>query len=212
MRTVNGRVFWVASAVGAALCSGWLFYCWYDRRKRRREIERRFPSINRVLFFPDRGVRSAIGSPTKRIQHGTNFFTLLETLDSAEHSLDVCVFTISSQELGDVLINAHLRGVVVRVITDNEQLHSAGSQVERLRRAGIQVRTDNSSYFMHHKFVVVDSSTLVSGSLNWTLQGVHGNQENVIVTNNPALVHPFVDQFDHLWRKYDPLNLYSLSH
>ena len=93
---------------------------------------------------------------------------------------------------------------MVRVVTDHEQMSSAGSQVEHLRRAGVQVRNDNTAYFMHHKFAVVDGRRLASGSLNWTLQGVYGNQENVIITDTPSLVEPFVERFQILWDMYDP--------
>jgi len=193
----------ISTVFGVVLCSGWfLFSCyWLWRRGRRRTV---LPVVSHVLFFPDKVTTDAFSSPSKKKQQKGNFSILLEALESAQSSLDVCVFTISCQELSGVLINAHQRGVVVRVVTDNEQMSSSGSQIERLRRAGVQVRNDNTSYYMHHKFAVVDGKCLVNGSLNWTIQGVCGNQENVIITYNPQLVQPFVQQFEHLWDKYHP--------
>ena len=90
-------------------------------------------------------------------------------------------------------------------------MFSSGSRIESLRRAGVQVRNDNTSYYMHHKFAVIDNNCLVNGSLNWTIQGVCGNQENVIVTNTPKLVQPFAHQFEHLWNKYHPKKTYKSS-
>ena len=178
------KITCISAAVGAAIFAGWLLYRWLWGAKKE--------TTNQVLFFPERKDRK-------------DFAVLKETLQSAKQSLDVCMFTFSCQELAQVLINAHhQRGVVVRVITDTEQVHSLGSQVERLRREGIQVRNDNTSYYMHHKFAIVDDHYLVNGSLNWTVQGVFGNQENVVITRTPALVRPFVEQFQHLWDVYDP--------
>ena len=54
---------------------------------------------------------------------------------------------------------------------------------------------------MHHKFAVVDGRKLVSGSFNWTMQAVMGNKENVIVTEDPDVVGPFVDMFELLWEE-----------
>ena len=184
----NGKVY-ISAAVGAAIVTGWLLYKWLWGPKEE--------STNRVLFFPERADRK-------------DFTVLKETLQLAEQSLDVCMFTFSCQELAQVLINAHQRGVVVRVITDTEQVHSLGSQVEWLRREGIQVRNDNTSYYMHHKFAIIDDRCLVNGSLNWTVQGVFGNQENVIITTTPKLVQPFVEQFRHLWDIYDPKRAVSI--
>lgn len=129
---------------------------------------------------------------------------MIEVLQEAKKSLDVCVFVITCKELVDVLINAHRNGLVVRVISDGEQMTVPASQIERLRKMGVQVRNDSSSYFMHHKFAVIDDKVLASGSLNWSLQGVCGNQENVMITALPELVTPFGRHFEKLWEMYDP--------
>ena len=180
----------VSAAVGVAILAGLLLYRWLRGSKKE--------STNQVLFFPERADRK-------------DFAILKETLKSAKQSLDVCMFTFSCQDLAQILTNAHQRGVIVRVITDTEQVHSSGSQVEWLRREGIQVRNDNTSYFMHHKFALIDNCCLVNGSLNWTVQGVFGNQENVIIVRTPQLVQPFVEQFQRLWDLYDPLPKQSVA-
>lgn len=183
-------------------------YCYYSRRKKQTHTQALVsaPRKNKVLFFPDEATAHSLSSPDEVTgkQGPGSLSVLLETLQEAKESLDVCVFVISCKELADALIKAHHNGVVVRVISDNEQMTVSGSQIERLRKVGIQVRNDSSSYFMHHKFAVADGNLLVSGSLNWTLQGVCGNQENVMVTDVPELVAPFRGQFEKLWDSYDP--------
>lgn len=160
----------------------------------------------KVLFFPDAATARSLSNSSSSsdcVDKGS-LSVLIETLQSAKKTLDVCVFTMSCKELGEVLINAHSKGVIVRVITDNEQSMVSGSITERLRKRGIQVRTDNSSYFMHHKFALVDEEVLINGSLNWTLQGVCGNQENVVITTTTDTVGPFNRHFERLWELYDP--------
>lgn len=46
---------------------------------------------------------------------------LLQLLRGAQRTLDVCVFTITCDEIADALMQAHKRGVRVRVISDNDQ-------------------------------------------------------------------------------------------
>jgi phosphatidylserine/phosphatidylglycerophosphate/cardiolipin synthase-like enzyme len=43
---------------------------------------------------------------------------------------------------------------------------------------------------VHHKFVILDSRMIANGSFNWTRQAVLFNQENVVLSDNPALVSP----------------------
>jgi len=74
--------------------------------------------------------------------------------------------------------------------------------------AGIVVRTDTSSFFMHHKFVIIDGTLLVNGSFNWTKQAITGNQENLLLTNNQGIVQPYLIEFNRLWAMFDPRKSY----
>lgn len=184
-----------------AVFSGWAccLYLYYSRRSRIKQSER----VNNVLFFPVRsGSRDALGTCQKE----SNVYYLFGVISKATKSIDAAVFAITAREFSDILINAHRRGVVVRILTDNEQQGLSGSQIQQLRRAGIQVR-HNSSFYLHHKFVVVDRKCLVTGSLNWTNQALHGNNENVIVSTADDLVQPFDNEFEYLWELYDPLKV-----
>ena len=68
--------------------------------------------------------------------------------------------------------------------------------------AGIKVVHDNSTYHMHHKFCIIDGKKLLNGSLNWTMQGITSNQENVMVTRNLAFVKPFQARFNNMWSQF----------
>lgn len=182
-------------SMGASSVLLFYFY-WRERLTSRREDEADSP---RVLFFPDVDTAKKTGA----------YEDLSRVVSSAEKSICVCVYAFSSWRLIDILISAHQKGVVVRVITDREQMASNASQVERLRSNGIQVRHNNNTYFMHHKFAIIDDKYLVNGSLNWTRQGIHGNQENVVISSNTRIVVPFMERFEHLWKLYHPQNYCS---
>lgn len=125
--------------------------------------------------------------------------TIVRRIEGAQSSLDVCVFTITDDRLSDALIDAQARDVAVRIITDDDKTGDFGSDVTRLRQAGLAVRLDRSPFHMHHKFAIVDGSLLINGSYNWTRSAARDNQENLIVTTDPRLVEPFAKQFERLW-------------
>jgi phosphatidylserine/phosphatidylglycerophosphate/cardiolipin synthase-like enzyme len=123
---------------------------------------------------------------------------LTGTLQAARRSVDVCVFTITDDRLSDLLLALHARGVRLRVVTDDEKTQDPGSDVGRLAKHGIEVRTDRAPDHMHHKFAIVDGRELVNGSYNWTRSAV-GNWENLHATTSPAVVGAFQRQFEALW-------------
>lgn len=127
---------------------------------------------------------------------------LIGQLKSCRKRLDVCVFTISDDELTLEIIGAHRRRVQVRVITDDDKRHDHGSDVQRLRDAGIAVLTDDTSAHMHHKFALFDGRWLVNGSFNWTRSATQSNDENLVVTNDPEQLRQFGAHFEALWSRY----------
>ena len=69
---------------------------------------------------------------------------------------------------------------------------------------GIQVRHDGTTFFMHHKFAVIDKKTLINGSFNWTRAAITGNFENLLITDDTHVVQAYLRQFEKLWTQYDP--------
>ncbi|XP_041318031.1 mitochondrial cardiolipin hydrolase [Pyrgilauda ruficollis] len=72
--------------------------------------------------------------------------------------------------------------------------------------AGIQVRHDQHSGYMHHKFAIVDRRMLITGSLNWTTQAIQSNRENVLVVEDAEYVKAFQEEFERIWEEYNPAN------
>jgi cardiolipin hydrolase len=124
---------------------------------------------------------------------------IVKLIEEARGSIDVCVFTVTDDRLTRALIDAHQRGLRVRLVSDDDKALDAGSDVGRLSGAGIPVRLDRTAGHMHHKFALFDRMRLLSGSYNWTRSAADSNHENVLVSDDPRLVLPFCRAFDDLW-------------
>jgi len=120
----------------------------------------------------------------------------------ARRKVDVCVFTITDDRIRAAMLDARRRGVAIRVISDNDKAMDEGSDIEPLRRAGIEVRVDQTDAHMHHKFALYDDARLLSGSYNWTRSAANYNQENLIVTSDRAIVERFGAEFERLWSDF----------
>lgn len=124
-------------------------------------------------------------------------------LDRCTQSVDICVFTITDDRISSSIRRTHQRGIDVRIITDNEKMFDAGSDIQRLQGAGIPVRVDRSPFHMHHKFAIFDRKILLTGSYNWTRGASMNNEENFIVTDESRLVARFRQLFEQLWTQFD---------
>ena len=135
--------------------------------------------VSKCYFSPGNGCRDAITT----------------CLRQASKRIRICVFTISDDVISQAIVDAKKRGVAVEVITDNDKMEDAGSDVWRLLKAGVPVYIDRTPSHMHHKFAVIDSTWLISGSFNWTRSASSHNQENILVTNDFSAVAAFEKEF-----------------
>jgi len=125
-------------------------------------------------------------------------------INRATTSLDICVFTISDNRITRTIQRAAQRGVKVRIISDNDKRYDKGSDIMDLGISGIPIRLDESEKHMHHKFAVIDSKFILTGSYNWTRQAATRNEENVLITDDPEIVLAYRKEFDKLWPEMTP--------
>jgi len=52
---------------------------------------------------------------------------------------------------------------------------------------------------MGHKFMVVDSKFLVTGSFNWTTLASTYNNENLVIVDNKIFIDQYNAEFNKLW-------------
>lgn len=132
---------------------------------------------------------------------------ILEKLKCASVCVDICVYTISDDQLAHAVADCHQRKLNVRIITDDEKVTDRGSDIYELAARGIQTKVDDSRNYMHHKFAIFDNRDVMTGSYNWTRSAAECNQENLLFTDDPRAVEEFKGEFEKLWDLMDFLKL-----
>ncbi len=127
---------------------------------------------------------------------------IISLVNNARHKIEICVFTISDNTITQSILEAHRRGILVTIITDNDKANDKGSDVNRLSEEGVMVIFDHSPHHMHHKFAIFDEKQLLNGSFNWTRSASTVNEENIVVTSEPVLLSEFSQKFSELHAKF----------
>ena len=160
-----------------------------------------------LLDWLEEVVKTLVPEPTEAAPSSAAFFSpgdepwrkIVGLLSAVRTRCDICVFTITDDRIAEAIAACHGRGARVRLISDDDKAFDLGSDVERLKAAGVPVRVDRSQHHMHHKFALFDGELLLTGSYNWTRSAAAHNHENVIVTADRRLAEAFADVFDALW-------------
>ncbi|MEH2092885.1 DUF655 domain-containing protein [Nostoc sp.] len=165
-------------------------------------------------------------SPTSPTQSWSNSSNGLigKTLNSATKSVDMALFVLSDQRLANILENRHQQSVQIRALIEPQFAYRPYS--EALDMMGVALSNkckyeiDNHPWqnpittvgvpllpkgdLLHHKFGVIDSQTVITGSHNWSDAANNGNDETLVVIQNPIVAAHYVREFARLYGKVKP--------
>lgn len=124
---------------------------------------------------------------------------IADDVAQATDQVDIAAFDLDAESLVNALIALEADGVTVRVVTDsdNEEL----SSINRLRRNGISVATDDRSALMHDKFIVIDNAVVWTGSLNYTTNGAYCNNNNAVRILSRQLATNYTAEMDEMYEQ-----------
>ena len=141
---------------------------------------------------------------------GTALKDVVAAIGTAKQTVVVAAYEFTSLEVAQALVVAAARGLKVWVVMDEKAAHSRYSQAVFLAEHGVSVRTDGHYAIFHHKFLVVDRSTVETGSFNYTASADKRNAENALVLRGvPDLAEAYLKEWVRLWDEADNLALSS---
>jgi phosphatidylserine/phosphatidylglycerophosphate/cardiolipin synthase-like enzyme len=122
---------------------------------------------------------------------------LIEAIGAAQQSIDIAIYNLTIEAMGDALIAAHRRGVVVRLVMESEAMERPVPQ--RLLREGIPIQGDNREGLMHNKFVVIDGQEVWSGSLNFSPGAVNNDFNNLVRLRSQRMAQNYSVAFNEMF-------------
>ena len=128
---------------------------------------------------------------------------ILYWIDRANESINVLIYSFTSDSIGDALVGAHNIGIGVQVVFEKSQIRE-GSEYWKLKAAGIAVRNDTNSGLMHDKVMIVDGLIVLTGSFNWSEKGEDSNNENLIVIESTYVAEIYGGEFTKIWDESQP--------
>jgi len=132
---------------------------------------------------------------------------IIQAINKARKSLDIALFSLTDDQLGDAVVRATRRGVSVRVILGAGQDKVLGSEYGKLVSANIPVAIANTTGFFHHKFAIIDGNLVITGSYDWSDSADKENYENAVFIYCPVLTagqtppEQYTREFNRLWEE-----------
>lgn len=148
---------------------------------------------------------AAIAAPDIQVgfsPEGSARHLVLETIGTAQHSLQMLAYAFQATDITQALVEAKKRGVNVRIVIDKKRNLGKASKraMDFVSRNGVELRTSDHFHLQHDKTIIVDGTTVETGSFNYAASAETANSENVVVIRNqPDITRQYVEHWQSRW-------------
>ncbi len=139
-------------------------------------------TIIKTLFAPENSVEDAI----------------IEELAHSKERIFFMAFCFTSKPIFNILLTKHNDGISISGIIEDRMKNLQGSVYDNLVKHSIEVKLDENRHFMHHKVLIIDDETVITGSYNFTRSANRKNDENILIITNPNIVDIYRKEYQRL--------------
>ncbi len=148
-----------------------------------------------ALFAPQGHKIEVLFSPEDPVKE-----RILDVVRGAKQNIVFMAFAFTDDALGKLLVEKVKADVKVQGVFEKTGSKSKYSEYSRLKRAKADVRRDGNKGIMHHKVIIVDQKTVITGSYNFSKNADKSNDENVVILHdNPAAAKHFLEEFQRVY-------------
>jgi phosphatidylserine/phosphatidylglycerophosphate/cardiolipin synthase-like enzyme len=124
---------------------------------------------------------------------------VLQRLAAANSSIYFMTFSYTADAISDAMIAKVRAGLTVRGVFETQNAGGSGADFNRLQQGGVDVLEDGNCYILHHKVIVIDERTVITGSYNFTSSAERDNDENLVIVDDPALARSYLSEFERVY-------------
>jgi len=124
---------------------------------------------------------------------------IVDLIESADESVHFMAFVLTADDISRALLSQHRAGLRVAGVVESRAVGDPGADFETLRQGGVDIRMDANPYLLHHKVIIVDEDTVITGSYNFSASAAESNDENVVILHSPEVAVPYMEEFESVY-------------
>ena len=126
---------------------------------------------------------------------------LIELIDESEKSIKIAMAWFTSPEIKNCLTQKKISNpsIEISIVVDDNDINKDYffNSKSRFEKVGIEIRKKVIDRFLHHKFMVIDETIVITGSYNYSKRA-NSSLENIVVINSSKLSSNYSRIFEFL--------------
>jgi phosphatidylserine/phosphatidylglycerophosphate/cardiolipin synthase-like enzyme len=120
---------------------------------------------------------------------------IVEEIHHAKSEIFVQAYSFTSKPIAQALVNAHKKGIKVLVILDKSQRSARYTSATFLANMQIPTYIDTRHAIAHNKIIIIDKTTTITGSFNFTKAAQERNAENLLIVRSREIAKAYLDNW-----------------
>ena len=132
---------------------------------------------------------------------------IIPLVEQADQSIRFMAFSFTHDGLTQAMLERAGAGVEVQGIFETRGSETQFSALRPLLCAGLPVRQDGNPGTFHHKVIVLDEETVITGSLNFSANADESNDENTLIITSQQVAGLYYEEFQRRWQEAASLDV-----
>jgi len=133
-------------------------------------------------FAPEDGVMAKVIAAVAKSQTYTHFMA----------------YSFTDDALADTMLQGMGQGVEIGGIFEAFGANTPYSECKTLLTAGADISLDGNPNTFHHKVIIIDGTTVILGSFNFSAQANDSNDENLLIVHDSSLASAYEREYQRM--------------
>ena len=153
-----------------------------------------------LLPWHSHATKLTINAPTQVYfsPNGGTTQSIIKEINEAKSEILVQAYSFTSSPIAKALVDANKRGVKVEGILDKSQRKAQYASASFLANMRVPTFIDDKHAIAHNKIMIIDKTTVITGSFNFTKAAENNNAENLLIIKSKELANLCIDN----WMKH----------
>ncbi len=121
---------------------------------------------------------------------------IVDEIDNAKSEILIQAYSFTSAPIAKALVNAHKRGIHVKIILDKSNKSKKYSAGDFTAHMGIPTCIDSKHAIAHNKIIIIDKETVITGSFNFSKAAEEKNAENLLIIKSKVLAKSYIGNWE----------------
>ena len=122
--------------------------------------------------------------------------TITAEIENAKTEVQIQAYSLSSKPIADAVVMAKRAGVNVEIILDKSSTVAQNNAVYFASLKGIPTYLDAQHAVADNNVIIIDRSTVITGSFNFTKEADAKNAENLLIIKSDGVASTYFDNWE----------------